>query len=233
MKGRNIFITGLIVALVGVLMIIFHSSLASGGIIVAAGILFVGAGVLNMLVFMGSRDKNGRARMGAVGTAIGWIASAAAVVLGLSMLIFSKAFVALVGFMFAVLLLFAALFQFFLLLFGSRPARLSNWFFIVPALLVAAAVFIFMRKPDTAGESLIMAVTGGAFIVFGGFTMLEGSLVGNVNRGIRKGTRDAAGQRIARADEKATEKTGGGVAVTDVSEKAPTAAGTDDKKAVD
>ena len=74
-----------------------------------------------MTVFLGSRDKEGRARMGAFGTAFGWIASAAAVVLGLAMLIFSKAFAAMIGFMFAVLLLFAALFQLFLLLFGSRP----------------------------------------------------------------------------------------------------------------
>lgn len=191
--------TGLLVALVGLLMLVFHSSLASGGVVIAAGILFVGAGVLNMSIFLASRDSKGRARMGAVGTALGWVASAAAVVLGLAMLIFNKAFVALTGFMFGVLLLFAALFQFFLLLFGSRPARLSNWFFLVPAALTGAAVFIFVRKPDTIGENWIMTVTGIAFIVFGVFTMVEGSLVGNVNRGIRKGIRNEKGERLVTA----------------------------------
>ncbi len=93
------------------------------------------------------------------------------------MLIFSKAFVALTGFMFAVLLLFAAMFQLFLLLFGSRPARLSNWFFLVPTALVGAAVFIFMHKPDTAAETVVMTTTGLSFIVFGVFTVVEGSIV--------------------------------------------------------
>lgn len=118
MKGKNLIFTGLLVAAVGLMMLLFRNALASGGVVIAAGILFVGAGVLNMSVFLGARDKKGHARMGALGTVFGWVASAAAVVLGLAMLIFSNAFAALVGFMFAVLLLFAALFQLFLLLFG-------------------------------------------------------------------------------------------------------------------
>lgn len=181
MKGRNLIFTGAIALVVGILMMLFHMQLADGGIIYAAGALFVGAGVLNMTVFLGSRDKDGRSRMGAFGTAFGWIASAAAVVLGLAMLIFSKAFVALIGFMFAVLLLFAALFQLFLLLFGARPNRLSNWFFLVPIVLIAAAVYVFMRKPDTSGESTDMIFVGCAFAVFGIFTMIEGSLIGRAN----------------------------------------------------
>ena len=80
---------------------------------------------------------------------------------------FSKAFVALIGFMFAILLLFAAIFQLFLLFFGSRPNRLSSWFFLVPIVLIAAAVYVFMRKPDTQGESTDMIFVGCAFAVFG------------------------------------------------------------------
>ncbi len=124
MKGRNLIFTGAIALVVGILMMIFHLQLADGGIVYAAGALFVGAGILNMTVFLGSRDKDGRTKMGAFGTAFGWIASAAAVVLGLAMLIFSKAFVALIGFMFAILLLFAAIFQLFLLFFWV-PAQSS------------------------------------------------------------------------------------------------------------
>ncbi len=181
MKGRNLIFTGAIALVVGILMMIFHLQLADGGIIYAAGALFVGAGILNMTVFLGSRDKDGRTKMGAFGTAFGWIASAAAVVLGLAMLIFSKAFVALIGFMFAILLLFAAIFQLFLLFFGSRPNRLSSWFFLVPIVLIAAAVYVFMRKPDTQGESTDMIFVGCAFAVFGVFTIIEGSMIGRAN----------------------------------------------------
>ena len=205
MKGRNLIFTGAVAAIVGVLMLLFRSNLANGGIVLAAGALFVGAGILNMSVFLGSRDKDGHARMGAVGTAFGWIASAAAVVLGLAMLIFSKAFVALTGFMFAVLLLFAALFQLFLLLFGSRPTRLSNWFFLVPTALVAAAVYIFMRKPDTAGEEYDMLFVGISFALFGVFTMIEGSLIGRNNHmALKRGTTYKDGEK---ASAQVTEKT--------------------------
>lgn len=182
MRGKNLFFTGLVVALLGLVLILFRTSLADGGVVTAAGILFVAAGLLNTTVFLSSRDKQGRVRMGALGTAFGWIASAAAVVLGLAMLIFSKAFVAIVGFMFAVLLLFAALFQLFLLLFGSKPVRLSNLFFLVPTALIGAAIYIFMRKPDTGGEITVMLVTGISFIVFGVFTIVEGLAIGNNNR---------------------------------------------------
>ena len=84
------YFTGAIALVVGILMMIFHLQLADGGIIYAAGALFVGAGILNMTVFLGSRDKDGRTKMGAFGTAFGWIASAAAVVLGLAMLISAR-----------------------------------------------------------------------------------------------------------------------------------------------
>lgn len=191
MKGRNLILTGLVAALIGLALIIFRLELADGGVVTVAGIIFLVAGVLNTTVFLASRDKKGETRMGAVGTAIGWVASAAAVVLGLAMLIFSKAFVAIVGFMFAVLLLFAALFQLFLLIFGSRPTKLSALFYLLPAALVGAAIFIFLRKPDTAGEQTVMLVTGISLLVFGIFTIIEGTLVGHTNHTIRKATRTA------------------------------------------
>lgn len=182
MKGKNLIFTGIIALIIGALMYIFHTDLASGGIVMASGIIFVAAGVLNMTVFLGSRDKEGRARMGAFGTAFGWVASAAAVVLGLAMLIFSKAFAAMIGFIFAVLLLFGALFQLFLLLFGSKPTQLSRWFFLVPIALIAAAIYVFLRKPDTQGETIDIIFVSCSFILFGIVTVIEGSIVGNTNR---------------------------------------------------
>ena len=125
-------------------MIIFRNALASYSVVIGCGILFILAGVANVTVFLGSRDKNGHARIGAVGTAIGWLASAAAVVLGVVMVLFRTVFETMVGYMFAVLLLFGALFQFCLLLFGSKPVKLSSWFFLVPMALCGAAVYIFI-----------------------------------------------------------------------------------------
>lgn len=195
MKGKNLFFMGLIAVALGLVLILFRDSLASGAVVKAAGILFVAAGVLNVSVFLGSRDKEGRARMGAFGIAFGWIASAAAVVLGLAMLIFSEAFVAITGFMFAVLILFCALFQLFLLFFGARPVHLSMWFFLVPTVLVAAALFIFLRKPDQVGEHVVMIVTGGSFMFFGLASIVEGIAIGQTNRDTLRAARAATAEK--------------------------------------
>lgn len=176
---------GLIALLTGILMIIFRDSLASGGVVRIAGLIFVGAGVLNITTFLGSRDREGRARMGAFGTVFGWIVSGAAVILGLSMLMFSHVFVALVGFMFGVLVLFAALFQIFVLLFGARPAKVSNWFFLVPMALLVCAVIMFVNKPEVQGERTIMLMSGIALGVFGLATIAEGAVVGSTNRSLK------------------------------------------------
>lgn len=186
MKGKNLFITAAITLLAGIILIITCSTLASVKIVLWGGILFIVAAVANIVFFVGSRDRNGRSRVGAFGTAVGWIASGAAAVLGLCMLLFQQTFVPLVSFMFAVLVLFAAVFQLCLLLFGSRPARLSPWLFLVPIVLFGAAVFIYLQRPEQSGaDHRIILVTGAAFAVFGLFAFIEGVLIAMHNRRAR------------------------------------------------
>lgn len=172
MKGKNLIFTALIALAAGILMIIYRDSLASGAIITWVGILFIVAGVLNVTVFLGSRDSHGEARMGAFGTTFGWIVSAAAVVLGLAMAIFSTAFVALFGFMLGIMLLFCALFQIFLIIFGARPARLPGAYYVVPALLIVGAVYVISLKSGL-DERTIMMTTGIGLTLFGAATVAE------------------------------------------------------------
>ncbi len=185
MKGRNLILMALVTLAIGILMIIFRNALASNSVVIGCGILFILAGVANVTVFLGSRDKNGHARMGAVGTAIGWLASAAAVVLGVVMVLFRTVFETMVGYMFAVLLLFGALFQFCLLLFGSRPVRLSSWFFLVPMALCGSAVYIFMQQPGRS-DYAIMLTTGISLAFFGFMTLVESAAISSGNRTLRK-----------------------------------------------
>lgn len=172
MKGKNLILTALIALAAGILMIIYRDSLASGKIITWVGVLFIVAGVLNVTVFLGSRDSHGEARMGAFGTTFGWIVSAAAVVLGLAMAIFSTAFVALFGFMLGIVLLFCALFQIFLIIFGARPARLNGAFYVVPALLIVGAIYVISLKSGL-DERSIMMTTGIGLALFGAATAIE------------------------------------------------------------
>ena len=185
MKGRNIIWTGLIALAVGVLMIIYHTSLLTRDIVLWCGILFILAGVLNITLFLASRDSEGKPSHNPASMLVGWLASAAAVVLGLSMVLFQSTFVTLVGYMFAFLLLFAALFQVFLLIFGARPTHLSAGWYVVPTALVGVAVYVFLQRPSI-DDRIILLVSGIAFAVFGLASIIEGSQIGANNRSLRK-----------------------------------------------
>ena len=98
MKGRNLLLTGIVNLIIGILLILFRTSLSNGRLVILIGAVFLVAGVINMTVLLGSRDKNGQVRSGVFGTTFGWIASTAAVVMGLAMIIFCNDFVAIMGF---------------------------------------------------------------------------------------------------------------------------------------
>lgn len=179
--------TALIMLVAGVAMIITSDTLASAHIVVGGGILFILAGIANMLFFLGARDRHGHVRTGAFGSAVGWVASAAAIVLGTAMLLFQQTFLPLVSFIFAVMVLFAAIYQTCLLLFGTRPMRLSPWFFIVPMLLLVAASYIFLKRGDiNTTDQHIMLISGCAFTLFGIVSIVEGIIIAHGNRRIDK-----------------------------------------------
>ncbi len=185
MKGKNLLLTALITLAAGILMILFRNSLGSHNVVIGAGVVFILAAVANMTIFLGSRDKDGHARMGAVGTTFGWIASGAALVLGVVMLLFRTVFEEMVAYMFGIILVCCALFQFLLLLFGSKPVRLSPWFFLVPMVLCGLAVYVFLQQPGQA-DTAIMLSTGVGLAFFGLMTMVEGGAISTGNRMLRK-----------------------------------------------
>lgn len=181
MKGKNLILMALIAVVIGVGLILVNSSLHASGIVLTAGAIFILAGVLNMLVFLGERDSRGRTRQSVLSITFGWVASAASIVLGLAMLLFQGTFLGLVSFMMAVLIVVAALFQFFLLVYGSRPTHLSGWFYLVPMVLIGIAVYVFLLESGVRDREMLLA-TGIAFTIFGAATFVEGSIIGNNNR---------------------------------------------------
>lgn len=187
MKGRNLVLTALITLAAGILMLVFRTTLASGTIITWLGIVCIVAGVLNIGSILGGRDENGHSRAGALTSTFGWIAGGAAVILGLVMAIFHASFVALVGYLFGILLLFFALFQILLLVFGSRPSRLPGFYYVVPALLICGGIYIFTLKAGL-DELSIMTFTGAGLTLFGAATLAECVQIGKNNRARRAGS---------------------------------------------
>ena len=181
MKGRNLFLIGLLVLVIGVVLILLHKSVTTGGIVITGGVLFVLAGLLNMAVFLGAKPEI-KAHRGMFSSVFSWVSSVAAAILGLAMLIFEPTFAGLVPFMFGVLIAFGALYQFFLLGYGSRPARLPGWLFVIPTVLTGAAIYLFVAPVPSLAGDIVLLVTGISLAVFGAATMTEVSLVGRHNR---------------------------------------------------
>lgn len=188
MKGRNLLLTALIIAAAGVVILLTYRSITTSGVVTVTGIVFIVAALLNIAVFAGSGKKSGSSAMG---HAFGWITSAAAFVLGASMLLFKPRFMEIITFIFGVVILFGALFQIFLLVFGSRPTRLPNWLFISPILLVAASVYVFVQTPEL-NDSSIMLITAISLVLFGATTIVEAVMIGRDNRRQVKESRRAS-----------------------------------------
>lgn len=200
MKGRHIIWTGIIALAVGILMIIYNRALEPSTLVMWCGILFILAGVLNLTLFLTGRDPSGKPKHNPASMMVGWVASAAAVVLGLCMVLFRATFVELVGYMFAFLLLFAALFQVFLLAFGARPTRLSGGWYVVPTVIVGIAVYFFLQRPVIENRYM-MLWTGIAFALFGAASVVEGAQIGANNRSAAKAAKAEApdGKKVIEA----------------------------------
>lgn len=218
MKGHKLIFTALLALAAGIALIVTHRTVSSGGVVIAGGVMFVLAGFINVIAFLSSRDENGKSHLGSFGLAFGWLTSGAAVVLGLSMLIFQSTFVGLVPFIFGVLVVFGALFQFFVLSVGIRPVTLPAWLYVFPLVLVGLSVYVFMQQSQT-DDRMIMLATGIAFTVFGIAMFIEGAMVGAANR--RQRREAVAAEASVPADAKA------------VTDAAAVRSGTDDSVADD
>ena len=103
MKGRNLLLTALVMVAAGVLILLTYKSITTSGVVTVTAIVFIVASLMNVAVFAGSGKKSGS---NAMGHAFGWISSAAAFVLGVTMLIFKPKFMELITFIFGVVILF-------------------------------------------------------------------------------------------------------------------------------
>lgn len=199
MKGKNLLLSAIIIAVAGIIMIITHATVNTQGLAIACGIMFILAGVVDIFVFMNRRPRqsaknaaatpeqtaagNGAApapaRQSVLSTFFGWLTMVGSIVLGLSMLIFRDTFSGVIAFMFAILVAFGALMQLYILLFGTRPARLSPYFYIAPLLLAGASAYLFTLEAS-ADDPLLMLVSGIAFTFFGVVTLVEGLVARSV-----------------------------------------------------
>ena len=175
MKGRTISAIGIIAAITAAALIYFRNMTAAH-VVVAGGILFVAVGLINMICFsIGRGSIKGLARILSI------ITNTGAIVLGISMLVFTSTFSPLIPFVFGLLSAVCALWQFFLLAAGTRPVRLPGWLYIFPMAIVDEADYTILLS-GAMPESATMLITGIALATFALACLIEGTLLGNEHR---------------------------------------------------
>lgn len=179
MKGKTLSALGLIALIAGVAIIIFYKSITSQGVVLTAGLLFMAVGLANLIVY--GRPNRTASSIGKVFTQI---SNAAAIVLGICMLVFQSTFAPLVSFIFGLLIAVCALWQFFLLAVGTRPYQLHGWLYVFPLLLTAGAIFIFVQK--VSSDEVIVLTTGIAMAVMGVGCFCQGVALGMARRQAEK-----------------------------------------------
>lgn len=176
----------------GVIFIITYNSISSSGVIVAGGIVFIVAGLLNTLYFENNRRRAESPR-NVMATLWSRITSAASVILGLSMLFFTDTFASLVPFMFGIIVAMAGATQIYIVARAGGDDRLSPWWLVVAATLIGACVYLFMQKPLEGHDPTIMLTTGISLAVFGFTVLVEGLIL------MRKDKPDIAAAEVAEA----------------------------------
>lgn len=169
MRGRSLTIAGIFAAAVAAILILCYKSINLMGVTITCGILFVAAGLINM-IFFGYRTANESSKV------LNLVSNAAAIVLGISMLVFRVEFRPMIAFMFGLLVAVCALWQFFVLAVGARPYQLPAWLYLFPVLLAGGSVYIFLTSHND--DSMMILSTGIAMAVLGLGCLIEGSILG-------------------------------------------------------
>jgi len=182
MRGRTLLLVGILSAVVAALLLIFRLKASVGGIVVVGGVLFVGAGVFNLLFFNNGTGFN---------RLLTSVTNSAAIVLGVCMLVFRGTFEPMVPFIFGLIVALCALWQFYALAVGIRPFTLPAWYYFIPLALSGFSIFLFVRK-DNIDNVTILTTTGLAIAIFALGAIIEGAHTGVLHRKASPGIEDSS-----------------------------------------
>lgn len=188
MKGRNLLLISALVLAAGIILLIARNSIGSDAVVTVGGVLFILAAVFNIIASdSGHRRKKDAPEesRGMISSAMGWIASVAAIILGICMLVFKSTFTPLVPVMFGILVAFSAFYQLYILAIGVRPVVLPAWLYFAPLILAMGAAYLFFQE-GLVDDLRIVLITAVSLIVFGVSGIIEGSMLGNENRLMKK-----------------------------------------------
>lgn len=217
MSVRKTFILALVAIITGLALIITNHIVTSRGIVIAAAILFAGCGIIALLASRSmapvkpdtqaadtaavpdTADKRAGRRSAIARIAV-IIAGSGACLLGLAMFIFTSTFASGVAAFFALLALLCAIAIYLVLAIGTRPHILPGWLYILPTVIVGAAIYLFTLQP-MADDRAIMVVTGSAVMLFG----ITAALIALLLRSARRAYAAMPTKTTAAADTPASQ----------------------------
>lgn len=176
MKGRSFFFMALLSLIAGVVLIITYTTVSSAGLVVLGGVLFIAAGILNFVLYAGSRRGRDGASRRLMPVTLSYLTSGAAVLLGLSMLVFKTTFVAVIPYLFCMLMILAAVIQLLILLPRQGRMLFSSWFLLIPVALAGVGIYI-ASLPAGSSDAAIMLAGGIGLVVNGLALAVEGVAV--------------------------------------------------------
>lgn len=198
MKASTTLLSGLLILAAGIVLIICNKEITGHGVVTTVGILFLLAGIINAVLYVGSGRGEAQAQKAAEQTAekvqrangsqsslsrvMGIIVSSASIILGICMFVFTETFAHYVPMLFGVLVTIGALIEFYFLALGSKQVDTPTWLYAFPGIMVICALVIFLA---TLSESTMMILTGVGCISFGLGGFAQGWVIGLANRKAR------------------------------------------------
>ena len=203
MKGSTVIITNLIIFAIGILLLaVFRQRDFVHTIIIITGVLFIVPGIINVFSLVREKNKplDDPTRRTGSAKVLGWITCCAALVLGITMVAIPEAYREVFVYIFAITLTLGAIYHYYMMLRGLRPARFNWWLYIFPTLILgaAAAIFFIPSLKESDGQSTVILLTGIALVLFAIMSFIEGAVWRRVAKQLQlhdKAQTEASSQR--------------------------------------
>ncbi len=182
-KATTTLLSGIIILAAGIIFVLCNNTITGKGIVTAAGILFLLSGIINTVLYLGAKNDDGKPRHSGASKIFGLIVSIAALLLGLSMFIFTSDFVNLIPMMFGILMIIGTIIQLYIIAIASRPVQMPLWSYIFPGIILLLSIVVLATN---LSEPTLMTLAGLSFIIFGIAGFVEAYIIATERRRLDK-----------------------------------------------
>lgn len=166
MKPKNNALVNVLILIAGIAFLFLRGNVINI-MVTIMGVLFMVSAVVNVIFMFTSKGSSGTGS-----NLAGTLVCIAAFALGLWMTLAPGALVGIIVYLLAGLLVLGGIYHIYMIAYGYRPMHFPGWFYILPTLLLAAGVVMFVMGPENVKNYLVL-VTGIALIVFAISSFLE------------------------------------------------------------